>query len=201
VVIAENVLGLLHGKAKGYAREIVREFLGAGYSCQVFVLNAACMGVPQARRRVFFIGQRLGLPPLRLSFSEKPIPFSEIDEGDVSGSPMLSEFYFNLWLKCKAGDVFKKAIGGTSHFSPHKVHPNKPLPTTVSLNWHHHHKYPRLLTDTEIIAGQTFPIDYDFLTTSPAYLCGLSVPPFMMQRVAFEVGRQWFDGGDNKEGN
>ena len=27
---------------------------------------------------------------------------------------------------------------------------------------------------------------------SPGYICGMSVPPFMMQRIALEVGKQIF---------
>ena len=75
VVIAENVKGLIQGNAKAYVHRIKKEFEEAGYSVQLFLLNAASMGVPQKRERVFFICQRndLKLPKLKLQFNEEAI--------------------------------------------------------------------------------------------------------------------------------
>ena len=47
VVVAENVKGLIKGNAKGYVNGIVKAFDDAGYKTQIFLLNAAYMGVPQ----------------------------------------------------------------------------------------------------------------------------------------------------------
>src|SRR6185503_9599664 len=58
VIIAENVKGLIQGNAKGYVKEIYQKFEDTGYNVQLFLLNAATMGVPQRRERVFFIGLR-----------------------------------------------------------------------------------------------------------------------------------------------
>jgi DNA (cytosine-5)-methyltransferase 1 len=48
---------------------------------QLFLLNAASMGVPQKRERVFFICQRkdLNLPKLKLEFNEDAIPFKQFE--------------------------------------------------------------------------------------------------------------------------
>lgn len=80
VVVAENVKGLISGKAKGYVNEIVKAFKRAGYVPQIFLLNAAQMGVPQARERVFFIAHRkdLNYPKLELSFHEPPVYFRDV---------------------------------------------------------------------------------------------------------------------------
>ena len=80
VVIAENVSGLLKGNAKGYVNEIFKAFDDAGYKTQLFLLNAAFMGVPQKRERCFFIAHKkdLEFPKLRLNFQEKPILFGEV---------------------------------------------------------------------------------------------------------------------------
>ena len=51
VALLENVKGLLHGNAKAYAKEIVRRLREHGYTVQLFMLNAASMGVPQMRER------------------------------------------------------------------------------------------------------------------------------------------------------
>ena len=78
VVIAENVKGMLQGNAKAYVKRVKYEFEQAGYKVQLFLLNAASMGVPQKRERVFFICQRNDLKfiPLKLAFDEKPIQYS-----------------------------------------------------------------------------------------------------------------------------
>jgi len=39
----------------------------------------------------------------------------------------------------------------------------------------------------------TNPDDYDFGTIDPAFMLRMSVPPFMMQRVALQVKVQWLE--------
>src|SRR5690606_26513037 len=73
VVVAENVKGLLIGNAKGYVKQIFKKFNEAGYSVQLFLLNAAFMGVPQKRERTFFIANRLN-KNINLNFNEACIP-------------------------------------------------------------------------------------------------------------------------------
>ena len=46
IVVAENVKGLIIGKARGYVKQIFRRFREAGYRCQLFLLDASSMGVP-----------------------------------------------------------------------------------------------------------------------------------------------------------
>ena len=68
IVIAENVKGLVIGKAKGYVKQIFQMFNLAGYETQLFLLNAAAMGVPQRRERTFFIARRKGLYQSKVEF-------------------------------------------------------------------------------------------------------------------------------------
>lgn len=42
-----------------------------------------------------------------------------------------------------------------------------------------------------VLNGTKFPQDYDFGRQSPHYICGMSVPPLMMARVAQNVHQQW----------
>ena len=100
IVVAENVKGLLLGNAIKYVRQIYREFDKAGYYCQHWLLNAAKMGVPQRRERVFFIALRKDLsepflyqkdlftvtPKLELKFNEKGIIFKEIYKKMIKGN-------------------------------------------------------------------------------------------------------------------
>mgnify|MGYP003344850805 CR=1 FL=1 len=52
VVVAENVKGLLIGKAKGYVKQINELFDSAGYRSQLFLLNASYMGVDRKSTRL-----------------------------------------------------------------------------------------------------------------------------------------------------
>lgn len=70
--VAENVSGLVKGKAKGFFLEILAE-LRRGYDVVCPLLDAQWLGVPQARQRIVFIGVRkdLGLPPPSI----QPLPY------------------------------------------------------------------------------------------------------------------------------
>jgi DNA (cytosine-5)-methyltransferase 1 len=68
---AENVVGLRTGTAKGYFKNIVQAIRDAGYRVHVYELDASWLGVPQARRRLFFTGVRKDLPVDRI---EPPTP-------------------------------------------------------------------------------------------------------------------------------
>lgn len=197
VVIAENVKGLIIGNAKGYVKEIFDGFNKAGYETQLFLFNASKMGVPQARERTFFIARRvdLELPKMVLSFNESPRPFSTIDEGLVKDPNLaLTPTAKKYWPRCQPGRSFSSVHKKGSLFNWIRVHPDRPLNTLASGNARmmFHHKYPRLLTNTEWIRGQSFPDDYDFMDEDCRYICGMSVPPLMMLRVASEVKKQLF---------
>ncbi len=61
--VMENVKGILSRRnaAKQKVVDIItKTFKDAGYSVEIWVLNAAEYGVPQLRERVFFVGNRLG---------------------------------------------------------------------------------------------------------------------------------------------
>lgn len=62
VFVAENVAGLVRGRAKGYFLMILKDLKAAGYKVSARVLNAAWLGVPQARNRLIFVGVREDLP-------------------------------------------------------------------------------------------------------------------------------------------
>ena len=71
--VAENVPGLVIGKAKGYFVEIFKRLESAGYAVAARVLDAQWLGVPQRRRRLIFVGTRVDLelePPF-----PTPLPY------------------------------------------------------------------------------------------------------------------------------
>jgi DNA (cytosine-5)-methyltransferase 1 len=73
VFVAENVSGLVKGTAKGYFRLILAALKDCGYTVSAKLLNAAYLGVPQARQRLIFMGVRndLGMAPVFPS----PLPY------------------------------------------------------------------------------------------------------------------------------
>ena len=60
--VMENVHGIRSYRNGNLVNEILNEFNVIGYRADYRVLNAAEFGVPQQRKRIFFIGNRLGIP-------------------------------------------------------------------------------------------------------------------------------------------
>jgi DNA (cytosine-5)-methyltransferase 1 len=58
----ENVAEMKNGFESAYSDEVVERLEAAGYSVVHGVLNAVEYGIPQRRRRAFFIANRLGKP-------------------------------------------------------------------------------------------------------------------------------------------
>jgi DNA (cytosine-5)-methyltransferase 1 len=73
VFVAENVSGLVKGVAKGYFKLVHKALRDCGYQVEARLLNAAWLGVPQARQRLIFIGVRDDLPAVPVF--PKPLPY------------------------------------------------------------------------------------------------------------------------------
>ncbi len=56
--VAENVTALVGKKFSRYVRDIIESPLSKKYHLQSFILNAPDFGIPQIRKRVFFVGFR-----------------------------------------------------------------------------------------------------------------------------------------------
>lgn len=192
VFLLENVKGIIQGNAKSYSKKIVQTMTAAGYTVQVFLLNAASMGVPQKRERVFFIGYRkeLGFKPLKLAFNEDAIPFSMVDKGQALRVP-LSETYKAKWNETPNGSNPKAKSGNTFGFM-YRVSPIEVVSTITSGGTNAHHETPHELTDNEYKLIGTYPLDYNFKRIEPKYLIGMSVPPVMTAQIASQIAFQWF---------
>jgi DNA (cytosine-5)-methyltransferase 1 len=173
IVLAENVKGLIQGNAKLYVKKIFKAFDEAGYNVQLFLLNAASMGVPQKRERVFFICQRkdLNLPKLKLEFSEDKI--------------CIKDFYTTI-KKEKTQNYTESRFGDVM------VNLNDSCNTIATINryWVNENE---LLSKESIQQIGTYPIDYDFQDVEPKYLIGMSVPPVMTAQIANQIKIQWLD--------
>lgn len=192
IVIAENVKGLILGNARGYVKEIFVQFRAAGYEPQLFLLNAAAMGVPQRRERTFFVAHRqLGLPKLELKFQEPEITLRHAIEGISQADKPLTLAQLALWNKCKVGDAFSSVHPKGSRFNEYKVNPDRSCPTIKAKSGLYHWAKPKWIYGKELARLQTFPDDYNPLDVDIGYMCGMSVPPFMMQRIAQQIEIQW----------
>lgn len=74
-----------------------------------------------------------------------------------------------------------------------KLDKNLVCPTIICKNSYYHYEEERRLDDIEIILASSFPIYYKFLKCQPIYICGMSVPPLMVARIANEVYKQWLE--------
>lgn len=202
VAIAENVKWMIIWNAKMYTKKIVQELNAIGYDVQIFCLNSATMGIPQARERIFFICKKkqLNFPKLTLSFSEKMIPYREINEWIIEKFHPITQTQMQLWKKCKPWKNFASVHPTKSFFNHFKISLNRPLPTLTAgcKNQMCHPIQPRHLTNKEVIKWGSFPKDYNFLDVDPIYLVWMSVPPVMMAHIAYQVYIQWFGGGGGK---
>lgn len=197
VVIAENVKGMLQGNAKAYVKRVKYEFEKAGYKVQLFLLNAASMGVPQKRERVFFICQRndLKFKDLKLAFDEKPILFGEVKTNEMQYP--LSENMKKWWLLKKEGDIgfediTKRVKGAKGSLFNHKfLYDNKVANTITTSGLTTDFNLPRYLSDYENKLIGSYPLDYNFKNIEPKYLIGMSVPPVMTAQIAHEIYLQW----------
>lgn len=197
IVIAENVKGMVMGRAKGFVREIFCALKEAGYETQLFLLNAATMGVPQKRQRLFFIARRrdLDLPSFAPAFAEPMIPFGRIKHG--SAGPDLSVKHRRLWQIRRFGDrslqeANVRATGVKALWSWCYLYDHLVMHTLDATRRPVLFSECRLANDVEIRRMQSFPEDYDARDEDIGYVCGMSVPPFMMQRLSLEICRQMF---------
>jgi len=192
VVIAENVKGLIQGNAKAYVHRIKKEFEAAGYKVQLFLLNAASMGVPQKRERVFFICQRndLNFLKLELKFNEEGIKVKDILKKVTENDDYLkhSDLFTNYYNKAKQGDVVGTFMAGSKRLNENEVS------NTIAAQGGYNHFHPticRQLSKNEVCLIGSYPIDYNFKKLRWHYLIGMSVPPVMTAQIATEIYNQW----------
>jgi DNA (cytosine-5)-methyltransferase 1 len=196
VAVLENVKGLLAGNAKAYVKTIVTKLQQAGYAVQVFLLNAASMGVPQTRERCFFVARKeAAWPSLVLRFSEPPIVFGRIKTTE-NGKPLTGKV-LQLWSGLQDGDadlgqVSLRLIGKANQFGVKVQYDNKVSKTLIAGSPTIHRSKPFYLSAAEACSIGSFPQDYDFGAIEPQYLIGMSVPPVMTAHIAYQIYKQWF---------
>lgn len=215
VIIAENVQGILQGKAKEYSRQILKSFEKAGYLVNYYVLDSSQMQVPQRRERVFFIGIRKDLaellpkpsgllftdfPKLNMKFGQLPIPFNEIRTNGLNDSKWTDHDQL-IWDKRiygdnKYSDVLLRIENRNSNFNSRFIYGHKPVFTISASEGAKLTLFdePRRMNSKEMILSQSFPLDYDFDSSNCSkiqYVLGMSVPPLMMAHIASRLYDEW----------
>lgn len=196
IVIAENVVGMIKGNAKGYVNMIVKRFHDFGYKVQIFQLNSAFMDVPQARHRIFFVANNQEYGKLRLDFKYDSIPFGKVRS--EKGKPFTSDkSTMKMLLDNADGEILLRNVAAriagdkSRYFTALVLYDNLVCPTITSGGTISRFCDKTQCTDEDFINVQSFPQDYDFCGNSVQYVCGMSVPPNMMANIAMEVYDQW----------
>ncbi len=196
--VAENVAGLVRGKAVGYFKDIFRALVKAGYRVGAQIVDAQFLGVPQARKRVIFIGIRNDLE--RVPIFPKPLPYvytldEAIDLHAFQTADSLSECDISSYAIGAEWRLLRPGEQSTKYFSLIKAHPNKPSPTVTQTAGNVgaagvvHPFECRKFTIAELRRICAFPDDF-ILTgtyTQQWERLGRAVPPPMMAAVARSV--------------
>ncbi len=203
IAILENVPGIIAGKAKAYTIEIVERLESSGYNVQIFQLNSATMGVPQARERIFFIARRkdLNYNPLVLNFNEKPILFNEIVDRQSTTHKKLWPSIAVRWDFIEKGDQnlkfadakYRNKTTYNSFFSTTILYDDVVAPTLTSSGTALYYNERRNLNRIEYTKMSSFPLDFDFNGMDARYVLGMSVPPLMTASIANEIKKQWLN--------
>ena len=204
VFVMENVSGMVQGKMKLIFAAILRELKGCGYKVKARVWNAAYFSVPQARRRIIFIGVRddLGIEP---SF---PLPTSSAvsarasligvknDPAEVAMLLAAGKKYsaWKDWAKIPMGGNRMRA-GLGSGFNACKFHPDMPARTirkmdgNLGMHGCMHWSEQRRFTLAEFRRFGSFPDDFQFAGTytDAVERMGNSVPPNFMRAIATHI--------------
>lgn len=198
-VVMENVEGLrsmLDGKVE---TQIINDYKEIGYEINVTTLNAADYGVAQQRRRVIFIGNRIG------NKNYHPKPLYEPNNYKTLGSAIYK--YMNIDEDKNINHVFtrhtedmKKRLAnvpeGSSLFKNYsdswKKSPWDKPSCTIKENHgavNIHPKLPRVLTAREIAAIQSFPDDFIFQGAKKWQLVqiGNAVPPLLGKAIGLSI--------------
>lgn len=194
--VMENVSGMVKGKMKLIFAECLRELKGCGYRVKARLLDAACFGVPQSRKRLIFIGVRndLNIEPSHPKPQGPIVTIMEAIKGaDTSGTPPFTGKYAAYYDRIPYGKSVEALIGvGWNTIRPH---PKKPCCTLPKLTTGRgfgticHPHEPRSLSIGEAKRIQTLPDDFQLVGSFVDQWAriGNSVPPLLMKQIAQHI--------------
>ncbi|MCK1200976.1 DNA cytosine methyltransferase [Streptococcus uberis] len=212
LVLLENVESILHPSNSEIVNYIENRFKDLGFEMITLKLNAADFGVPQKRKRVFFIATKkqikLELQPTHSDKNSNLKPYSKVIDWiygieDNNGEVVTGKWEKELTeippgenyiaLTEKKGHPNPRFIAGKRYWSSLlKLNPLLPSWTIIASPGHWEgpfHWENRRLTNNECAAIQTFPRDYKFSGSSRSVRkqIGNAVPPLLSYTIFKEV--------------
>lgn len=193
--IGENVPALATAKFSEYVRDSIMTPLQNEYTVKQIVLHAADFGVPQIRRRVFFVGFRSGRDAARWSVPE---PTTERTMGmrEALGLPDIGHDALSPTIRStltgpRHTTSILNSVSARERFAHLQIWPNGVAPTReaahrfVAPNGHFRLSVP----DVALLQG--FPDDWPWV--GAAYMAlgqiGNAVPPPLAYAVAVSVAK------------
>lgn len=204
VVVMENVEGLLNGNAWDYVKKIYQQFNAIGYNVNHWLLKGEMMGVPQTRHRVVFVAHKksLNYPKLELNFNYEKVPYGLIktphglplSENRAKTKELLANVKYG---ESDLAGASMRLYNKNSFFNSQVLYDDRVAPT-IRAGAADYYRYgtQEQVSQQDIITISTFPQDYNFVSnaiSNVCYICGMSVPPIMIKRVATEIYNQWFN--------
>lgn len=203
--IAENVSGLVKGRAKGYFKSILSALSACGYLVEARLVNAAYLGVPQARERLIFQGIRNDLKrsprfPLPLGYTysvQDAIPWI-YDEAqnpyEVEQRSYLTptSSLLRAWKLLGGLGNYAQVPGSVGRFELRRPSPEKPVGTISAMGGNRgmasvtHPFIARKFSVAETRRLCAFPDDFILTGTYEQQYerLGRAVPPVMMKAIA-----------------
>ena len=188
IVCGENVPNLARMESGKIIKKIISDFSEQGYKVQVWDLYAPDYGVPQSRRRLFFICTRNDL----LGEPEPPTPLpsnkhlttkwalEDLEKIDDESVPNQSQYF-------KASRA-KKGNGQGDETCKADA-PSYTIRANAKSRVQFHYSLDRRLTVRECARLQTFPDSFVFphSATSSVMQIGNAVPPVLAHAVASQI--------------
>ena len=219
--VAENVAGMLNDKHQDVIKKIMDDLSQAGmygYNLSFKLLNAADFGIPQERKRIFFIGYRKDI--------DKIFSFDSIDK--YRKKILLQDAIYDL--RNNLGDIHvlnhEYMTGGfsTIYMSRNRVRSWNEVSFTIQAGGRHAPIHPdapkmikiekdkmifvpnnehlyRRLTIRECARIQTFPDNFKFIYKNIAdgyKMVGNAVPVKLAQIIAMEIKKDLSNINNNK---
>jgi DNA (cytosine-5)-methyltransferase 1 len=188
IVCAENVPNLARMQSGNVLKIIVKDFEKAGYKVQVWDLYAPDYGVPQNRRRLFFICTRndlVGEPTKPIPTHSEKHPSTKWAIGDlekIADATVANQDQYFKASRAKKGN-------GQGDETCNADKPSYTIRANAKSRVQFHYSLERRLTVRECARLQTFPDNFTFPHSATANIMqiGNAVPPVLAYAVASQI--------------
>ena len=133
-VIVENVSGITKAKDGYFVNTITNEIKKLGYKVYTSFINSADYGVPQIRKRFFFVGVKEEYEWLFPHKTHKPNNYVSVEDAILGDLPSLGNNEFSKEYKSDPQSDFQKIIRNDQKILLNHKSPNHPLKTIEMIN-------------------------------------------------------------------